>query len=255
MTFGQPLRRLETVDSTNTELLRWLEEDRELPEGAVVVTDYQSGGRGRWGRTWFSEPGRSLMFSVLLRPSFGVERSGLLTLAAGVACATALEQQTGLTISLKWPNDVKVGGRKLAGILAESQVTASKLDIAIVGMGINFEWPSDDLPPEVSERATSLSREMDGDVPPREQVLGPLLEELEALYGRIGNDATEREILDRATARFELIGQRVEVRYPDGRSIAGTAAALMPLGQLQVTTDEGTPVVVDVAEVERVRAE
>ena len=222
-----------------------------------MVTDHQSAGRGRWGREWFSEPGRSLMFSVVLRPHFGVERSGLLTIAAGVACAEGLARRTGLPMSLKWPNDVTIGGRKVAGILAESQLSGSKLETAVVGMGINFEWPADDLPEEVTERATSLSlaaAAAERPWPPREDVLLSILQELEILYGLIGDEAGEAMILRRATERSELMGRPIEVRYPDDRVVHGVARGLRPTGQLEVES-EGEVIVVDVAEVQRIRPE
>jgi BirA family biotin operon repressor/biotin-[acetyl-CoA-carboxylase] ligase len=255
MTFGEPLRHFETIDSTNTEALRWIKENPSAPEGAVVVAEHQSAGRGRWGREWLSEPGRSLMFTVVLRPRFGVERSGLLTIAAGVACAEGLARRTGLPMSLKWPNDVMVEGRKVAGILAESQLSGSALETAVVGMGINFEWPSDDLPEEIVARATSLSlatAAADGPLPGRDEVLRSILQEFEMLYGLIGDAEGERMILERATQRSELIGRNIEVRYPDDRILYGVARGIRPSGQLEVESD-GETVVVDVAEVQRVR--
>ena len=126
-------------------------------EGIVVVADEQTAGRGRRGHTWFSPPGSGLYVSTVLMPARAqldpARATTLLTLAAGVAIAEGIDTATGLAVDLKWPNDVFVGRRKLAGILAESHAGP-----VILGYGINIAATA--FPPEISDRATSLESEL-----------------------------------------------------------------------------------------------
>lgn len=118
-----PIVRLGIVDSTQT--AAWQLAERGAADGTVVVADHQLAGRGRRGRSWHDEPGASLLFSIVVRPRLPVERVPMLSLAAGVAVAEALAEQAGLATRLKWPNDVLVHGRKIAGILLESRMTGT----------------------------------------------------------------------------------------------------------------------------------
>src|SRR4029079_10376791 len=118
--------------------------DRGEPEGSVVIADAQSAGRGRHGRTWASPPGAGLYMSILMRPA--AHAVSLLTIAAGVAFADGIQAATGLQPQLKWPNDVYVGGRKLAGILAEAGTSKSGVQHVVLGCGINLmpaAYPAD----------------------------------------------------------------------------------------------------------------
>lgn len=122
-------------------------------EGTTVVADVQTSGRGRHGRVWFSPPGAGLYVSVILRPS---RSPALLTLASGVAIAEALRATTGLPVNIKWPNDLIIGKRKVAGILAESVQTAS-LQFVVLGFGINLQTAA--YPAELARTATSIEAE------------------------------------------------------------------------------------------------
>lgn len=130
-------------------------------EGAVVVADQQTAGRGRRGHTWFSPSGSGLYVSVILMPGRArvdpMRATLLLTLAAGVALAEGVEAETGLHVHLKWPNDLYVGRRKLAGILAEGSGRAAT-DAIVLGYGINLRPMA--YPPEIADRATSLESEL-----------------------------------------------------------------------------------------------
>lgn len=118
-----PIVRLDVVDSTQT--AAWQLAERGAPDRTVVVADHQLAGRGRRGRSWHDEPGASLLLSIVVYPRLPVEQIPMLSLATGVAVAEALARHFGLQARLKWPNDVLVGGRKIAGILLESRMTAS----------------------------------------------------------------------------------------------------------------------------------
>src|SRR5207247_1787313 len=123
----------------------------DAPEGAVAVADYQSAGRGRLGRRWEAPPGASLLVSVQLRPTVATHRLPELSLVAGRACAAAIEASAPLETTVELPNDVLVGGRKVAGVLAEA--TDGRVVLAI---GVNANVPRQDLPRDVRIQATSL---------------------------------------------------------------------------------------------------
>ena len=252
---GEPLRVLEVTASTNSDALEWA--DGGAPEGATVVAAHQTAGRGRWGRSWISEPGRALLFSVVLRPSFGADRAGLLTTAVGLACAGAIEDVAGVATGIKWPNDVTSGGRKVAGVLLESRLAGTRLDTVVAGAGINVGWSRDEFPAEIAGTATSLGAEAAvaglGPPPRSEILLAAILARLEPLYESLHGVEGARRIVAGATARSELLGRDVVVRRADGRSVEGVARRLTESGGLEVDTDAG-PVAVESGEVEHVRA-
>ena len=209
---GWRVRWVDEVDSTNRVLM---EEARGGAEaGAVLVADHQTAGRGRLGRSWTAPPGASLLVSVLLRPAGSVDQAYRLTMAAGLAAATAAEEVAGVRPDLKWPNDLVVDDRKLAGLLAESVLSGRTLEVVVVGMGMNVAW--------APEGAACLGAGVD-----RRQVLDAFL----------ASFATELADLDgvpgRYRSRCSTIGRRVRVELPDG-SVEGTAVDVGPDGRLEV---------------------
>lgn len=187
------ITRLATTPSTN-------DVAAPLEEGAVVVADQQTAGRGRRGRTWFSPPGSGLYVSVVLAPSRASDptrATALLTLAAGVAIAEGVDEATSLRVDLKWPNDLYVGRRKLGGILAEAATAGGPIERVVLGVGINIARAA--YPADVADRATSIETEL-GRVVDRETVLAASLTALARRYadllaGRFG------DILDAWRAR------------------------------------------------------
>ena len=145
-------------------------------EGAVALTEEQTEGRGRLGRSWLSPPGVNLLFSILLEPPVETARLPELTVVAGEACAAAIGNVSGLEPEIKLPNDVLIGGRKTAGILAEAREGR-----VVLGIGINVNVAADDLPLDVDTPATSLLVETGGEVD-RVELLVELLERLERAY-------------------------------------------------------------------------
>lgn len=143
--------RLGTVDSTQN--VAWGLVDENIADGTVVTAQSQRDGRGRRGRHWHDEPGASLAASVILRPRLAVAALGGLSFAAALAVAEALESEAGLAPRLKWPNDVLVDRRKIAGILLESRATPTP--VVVVGLGINLTQR--DFPATIADRATSVA--------------------------------------------------------------------------------------------------
>lgn len=156
---GRHVHWLESTASTNDVAARLAESGAE--EGTIVVAERQTAGRGRHGRVWFSPPGAGLYVSVIVRPASDESNdenpAALLTLASGVAIAEAVRAVTGLPAEIKWPNDVLIGGRKLAGILAEAAVQAGTLQFVVVGFGVNLRPAA--YPPELAPRVTSIEAE------------------------------------------------------------------------------------------------
>ena len=246
---GRYRRVYDSIDSTNLDGLRWAAEEG-APEGALVVADAQHAGRGRWGRSWLSEPGRALMFSVVLRP--GAEASpGLLTTAAGVAVASGVERCCGLETAIEWPNDVLLNDRKVSGILVESRSIGRAVGAAVVGVGVNLHWRRAELPAEIAGRATSIAAEVEtagaGRVPGRAELLAAILLELDHLYALLATKEGAAEVLGRATSKSAIVGTRVALHLADGSRIEGVVASLSASGGLLL--DDGR--VITSGEVER----
>jgi BirA family transcriptional regulator, biotin operon repressor / biotin---[acetyl-CoA-carboxylase] ligase len=249
--FGRSVRVFEEVDSTNTEAWRWIEDGAE--EGSLVIADQMTAGRGRWGRKWLTAPGKQLLVSLVLRRAPSLARAGLLTTAAGVACAEAIENVARLPVSIKWPNDVNVEGRKVAGILVETRTSGDRADAVVVGIGINSSFRAGELPDEISQTASSIAIECERReqaVPSRLAVLIELLARLELAH----SDVSDRpdDLLARASDRSEVLGRDVTIRFSDGRVIQGRAVRLLPSGALEISSG-GSTTSVDGGEIERLR--
>ena len=168
--FGRPYAYI--VSTPSTQLLL----PPEAPEGALVAADEQTAGRGRLGRRWQAPAGTSLLCSLQLRPEIASERLPELTGVAGRACAEAVAALTGLEPELKFPNDVLIGERKLAGVLAEARE-----ERVVLGIGVNVNVPAEELPQEVDRPATSVLVETGRELA-RAELLAELLERFERRY-------------------------------------------------------------------------
>jgi len=199
------------------------------PEGLVVVAEHQSAGRGRLDRIWVSPPRAGLTFSVLLRPPAGAQWSWL-PLLVGLAVAEATEEISGITVGLKWPNDLLVDGHKLAGILVERHGPA-----AVVGVGLNVTTTRDELP---GPEATSLLL-ADAAVTDRESLLRAVLRSMQRRYLAWGAGADNDELATAYADRCTTIGSEVTVTLPDGSPLVGRATGIDPTGCLLVRADDG----------------
>jgi BirA family biotin operon repressor/biotin-[acetyl-CoA-carboxylase] ligase len=221
------IHRFATIDSTNT----WVMEQARngAAEGLVAVAAEQTAGRGRLGRTWVSPPGGSLLMSLLLRPvDLPVDRLHLATAAVAMAGADAVALIADVTPSLKWPNDLLIGNRKLAGVLTEVDGMPPAL---VVGIGINCTWP-EELPAEIADVAVAANHAAGRPVH-TEDVLDALLENLATRLDE-GWDAVAREY----RARCDTVGREVRVEMADG-TFTGLAAEVEDDGALVIITDAG----------------
>ncbi len=225
--------RLAEVPSTQAVAFDLAEQG--APDGAAVVADHQTAGRGRRGRSWHDVPGASLLVSILVRPRLEAARLPLLSYAAGLAVADALAAVAGLPTRLKWPNDVLVGGRKIAGVLLESRVPAGvraaaagdagALTVTVVGIGVNVAQRA--FPPPLAGRATSVALETGRPVD-REALLVALLAAFGAWRARLESEGFE-PIRRRWLALADTIGRPVR-----GDGAAGVAVGLDGDGALLV---------------------
>lgn len=171
----------ETIDSTQR-IARELARDG-APEGTVVVAETQTAGRGRLGRSWHSPPGLNLYLSIVLRPPLPPAEVPQLALVAGLAVADAVIATTALAAQIKWPNDVVIGDRKVAGVLTEMEAEMDGVHYAIAGIGVNVNATASTFPPELRDKATSL-REALGRPVDRAGFTARLLADFEARYSR-----------------------------------------------------------------------
>jgi BirA family transcriptional regulator, biotin operon repressor / biotin---[acetyl-CoA-carboxylase] ligase len=206
--------------------------------GAVLITDYQSAGRGRQGRTWTAPPGSGIAMSLLVRPE-GIEPSRWtwLSLLAGLAVSDGVRRSAQVPAVLKWPNDVLVGDRKFCGILLE-RVDTPQGPACVVGIGINVGLDEQHLP---APNATSLAiaaSQRGVPVPSRTAVIATVVATFELLYGRWeaqgGNDAS---LMASYVERCETLGRSVRILLSEQRSVEGIADHIDPDGRLVVRTD------------------
>ncbi|MCB1230240.1 MAG: biotin--[acetyl-CoA-carboxylase] ligase [Verrucomicrobiae bacterium] len=225
----------ETV-STNDDALILAEQD--APENTVIFAESQSAGRGRRGDTWVSPPGVNLLFSILLRPHTTVGTWTRIPHLAGLAVCRALESSfpTLPRPMLKWPNDIYLDDRKLAGILVESRACKDQAPAAVLGIGLNVNLLPEQLPDEIRTLATTL-RSHTGHLIERNALAAAILAEWSALYPAelITDFAIIREELRR---RAWLKGRKITV-VSGNRQISGNAIDVGPEGELVVETESG----------------
>jgi BirA family biotin operon repressor/biotin-[acetyl-CoA-carboxylase] ligase len=240
---GGPLVHLDVTSSTN-------DRARELalagaPAGTTVIAEEQTAGRGRQGRSWVTPRGRGLTLSVLIRPSEPESRAARLApLASALAVCEAAEALAPIECRIKWPNDVLVGDRKLAGILVEARPGDGWV---VVGIGLNVDTPEGELPPDLVGRATSLRIES-GRSLARDEVLDALLERL---AGRLGQSEGEALLAD-YRARDALAGKAITWTAA-GTAFSGEARGIDDRGRLVVVDNGGEQQVLGAGEVHLLR--
>lgn len=224
------VEHFEEIDSTNTYLKQLVTDD--LAEGHVVLADFQRAGRGRLDRQWVSPPRASLLCSVLLRPPLDADQLQLVVAAVALSARTAIERLSGLRAQLKWPNDLVVGDRKLAGLLAEVIETGRGFAV-VVGLGVNlaFDGP-EDVP------ATSVRRETGLTIVPR-ALLDILLEELEGRRERLASDEGRAAVRGEYERALSTIGSLVRVEQQHA-TFVGCAVGVDDEGRLLVVVEGET---------------
>lgn len=258
LTLSAQLDVLSEAGSTNDEL-RALAPQRS--DGAVVVTDNQTAGRGRLGREWIAPAGKCLAISVLLRPRLPGGESlepvhfGWLPLIAGVAMVRAVRPLVTGRVALKWPNDVQIDGLKVSGLLAELLATG---DTVVVGAGVNLSLTQEELPVPTATSLSLSGASLEGD-DLADAVLAGYLAALNALYTdfvRLGADVDASGVHALVSDTCSTIGQAVRVQLPNGDELRGVATGIDASGRLVVRRQsDGTEAAVAAGDVTHLRYE
>jgi BirA family biotin operon repressor/biotin-[acetyl-CoA-carboxylase] ligase len=232
---GQHLVCLKKTSSTNADAFRLAEDG--TAEGTVVIADAQSAGKGRRGRAWSSPDGVNLYCSVVLRPSIMPHEAPQLTFLSAVAVARAIEAITLIKPEIKWPNDVLIAGKKVAGLLNEMSAETDAINFVILGIGVNLNMTADQFPDDLRNPATSLMIESGSPVV-RNRFTGIMLNELDKLYAdflAFGFAPVREEWQQRCNAN----GRHVAVSDAGVKVVSGMFAGIDEDGALLVQTGEG----------------
>ena len=231
---GKTIHHFHTLDSTNSKAYQLALNGAE--EGEVVISESQEKGKGRLGRQWFSPPFLNLYLSVILRPNILPHQASLITLLAAVAAADAIREFSGLLPLIKWPNDILLRDRKVAGLLNEIHSEMDRVHFVILGIGVNLNMDENTFSKEIRAVATSLKIEM-GQTISRKAFLPFFLQELERWYSiflKEGSAAILKAWRDRA----HIKGRRVKVTS-FGETLVGTAIDVDSDGALILETGDG----------------
>lgn len=231
---GGKVHYFSEIDSTNSRARALAESG--AAEGEIVVAESQTHGRGRLSRRWESPPFANLYLSVILRPHLPPRHAPQITLTAAVALADTVSSFLPAPPSIKWPNDILVQGKKLAGILTEAACDAERIEYVILGIGLNVNYRRAAMPEGLRERATSLADAI-GENVSRESVFARLIHDLDRCYGELEEVGFETLRL-RWKRYFGLRGRKVRVEH-QGETILGRAVDIDPEGGLIVEDDTG----------------
>ncbi len=233
-TIGCRILHYPSLDSTMNEAARLAASG--CPEGLVVVAEEQTAGRGRFSRSWISGPGESLLLSIVLRPT--PEQLPQANMAATLAVTRTVDRHAGRRVTIKWPNDVRIDGRKVAGILIEADSQAGRLASAVVGIGLNISVDTGGHP-EIAATATSLAEGATAPVE-RTRVLTDLLRQYDHLYARVQGGAS---LTDEWSSRLDTLDLEVNVRR-GSELLTGVARAVDDQGNLVLERPDGSTITV-----------
>ncbi len=229
---GSKIVVLDSTDSTNERA--WFEALEGAPDGTAIFAEEQTRGRGRLGRSWQAPHGKSLLLSVLLRPQLEARDAALVTAFAALSVIDACEETSGVKGKIRFPNDVLVGGRKLAGILVESRFVSNVADLFILGIGINVNMEEADWSEDVRPLATSLRMET-GKAWDRNALGAAVLNAVDDWYGRLGQ---KKDIAKAFKQRSAILRKRVEITEA-GKVYAGLVDDLDVFEGITLRLDNG----------------
>jgi len=204
---GQQIYYYKELDTTNLKAKELASQG--VPEGTLIIAEKQTKGRGRRGRSWFSPTGYGIYASMVLRPSIAPTEISSITLMAAVSAAEALIALTPLNFRIKWPNDILLNDKKIAGILTEISSDMDIVDYLIIGIGMNINTPKDVFPPEIKETATSIFIETNRPFQ-RIEIFSEFLKIYENYYINFEKSGIE-PIMERWKELANIVGQRIEV--------------------------------------------
>ena len=233
------------VDSTNVEVDRLLNDGAEAP--VVVVSATQSSGKGRRGNRWESHSGENLYLSVGFRPWIETTRIGQYTLWVGISIAEFLREHTGLDVKVKWPNDLYVNGKKVAGILSEAKIDTDYIQHLIIGVGLNINAPAHHFPEELRKKATSLRIEMGNTLSFNKlasSIATTIVEQSERYFKEPRNDEIQEK-----WEHFDFLKGRKVVAQRGRNPVSGIANGIDSDGHLLIRLDNGENCAVNSGEV------
>ncbi|MDO8282499.1 MAG: biotin--[acetyl-CoA-carboxylase] ligase [Thermodesulfovibrionia bacterium] len=242
---GRKVIFVSSTDSTN-DLAMKLGEESDEPEGIIVVSDSQTAGRGRMGRSWISPSGVNLYFTALLKPGFPTIEAPLLTLTAAVACVSAIRDLTGINAEIKWPNDLLVNNRKTGGILLDMKTYKDNIKFVAVGIGINVNMDPVIFPEDIKPYSTSLAKEC-GRTIDRVELFKKILSELEQSYKSLLSGG-KVAMLQQWRLFSSTLGKNVSVKMYD-KVISGIAEDIDGTGALVIKLPSGGHEVVNAGDV------
>ena len=245
---GRTIYYYDAVESTNLLAIELAQQG--TPEGTVVLADKQLSGRGRGTRSWHSPAGVGIYCSVVLRPTTPPAKAQLITLMAGVSIVKAIALRTGLSPRVKWPNDILINDKKVAGILLESMISGAQMGHSVLGFGVNVNNGPADLPENLRMKVSSLLMELKKPVD-RSTLLIEIFSELERLY-HIFQHEDFPIILEQWRRYSSTLGQRVRIWQKDQATV-GIAVDLTEDGGLLVRLEGGKQIVIHAGDVEHLR--
>ena len=230
---GHPVSFYETIKSTN--LRAKLDADNGAPEGALVVADMQTAGRGRRGRTWSSPAGLNVYFTLILKPRYVPDKASMVTLVMALAVAEGIRETCGVEAGIKWPNDIVVNGKKVCGILTEMSVEKDFIHHVVIGVGINVGLQ--EFAPELADTATSLQAECGRKVP-KAALVANIMKAFEKYYESFREKTDLSDLVDSYNKMLVNRGKTVRVLDPKGE-YSGVAEGINELGELLVELPDG----------------
>ncbi|MGB9716489.1 MAG: biotin--[acetyl-CoA-carboxylase] ligase [Thermodesulfovibrionales bacterium] len=222
------------IDSTNTIAEHLAKEGKA--EGTVILAETQKKGKGRLGRIWVSPPYVNIYMSIILRPKIELKDITLITIMASIACVRALRKVSDLDITIKWPNDLTVSGKKIGGILTDLHIAEKVLKYAVTGIGVNINMDSSDLPDEIKDIATSLKIET-GRTYSRTKILIEILNEIDKWY-RVLKDMKRKKILEEWKLLSSTLGRKVIIATGK-ETLRGIAESINDEGMLVLRLPSG----------------
>lgn len=240
---GHPVTYYEVLDSTN--IRAKLDAEKGAPQGALVVADMQTAGRGRRGRSWSSPAGTNAYFTLILKPEFDPDRASMLTLVMALAVAEGIRETCGLEARIKWPNDIVIGGKKVCGMLTELSVQQEYIQYVVIGAGVNVGVQ--EFPPEIADTAACLEEECGRSVP-RAQLIIHIMEAFEKYYEKFTETLDFSVLKETYDSLLANCGREVCVLDPGGE-YTGISRGINSAGELLVELPDGSEKAVYAGEV------
>ena len=237
--FGKNIIYYDTITSTNNAAKEAAA--KGCDEGTVVIADRQTAEKGRLGRSWVSPPNSGIWMSVVLRPEILPVQAQFITILAAIAVGRAIEQIAGITIGIKWPNDIVINRKKVCGILTEISAEIEQINYIVLGIGVNVNLDKDDFPDDIKHSAASIKSET-GSTVSRKKLVVRILENLESLYKNLYKkefyDNAKADLINEYKKYSVTLGNRVKAIYQN-KTIEGYAEDITENGELIIRSDNG----------------